>query len=131
MTASRTGAATRLGCQASRTGRRRAVRYVLLLIVATLGVLSGCGGGSDSKPPAQELVDPPVISSEAGLLRTTLTIEAATQTVAGEEITFPQLYNGLYIPPTLQVQPGDQIELRLRNFGFQSTNLHYHGLVVT
>lgn len=107
------------------------MRWVPLLVVATLALTLGCGGGGGSKPAGPELTNPPVIASENGVLRTTLTIEAATQTVAGEEVTFPELYNGVYIPPTLHAEPGDQVELRLRNFGYQSTNFHYHGLVVT
>lgn len=102
-----------------------------LVMWVILGLLVGCGGGGGSHPAGPPLVDPPVIASQDGILRTTLTIEAATQTVANEEVTFPELYNGLYTPPTLQVQPGDQVEIRLRNFGYQSTNLHYHGLAVT
>jgi len=108
------------------------VRFGSALAVSFLVLVIGCGGGGGGgKPPGPELTYPSVIESENGVLRTTLTIEAATQTVAGEDITFPELYNGLYTPPTLHVQPGDQIELRLRNFGYQSTNFHYHGLGVT
>lgn len=107
------------------------MRYARVLAVAAVGLVAGCGGSSDSQPPAPAFANPPVIASEDGRLRTTLTIEAATQTVANEDVTFPELYNGLYTPPTLHVQPGDQIELRLRNFGYQSTNFHYHGLNVT
>ena len=108
------------------------MRLVPWLVTTGLILTIGCGGGGGgSKGPAPELTQPPVIASENGVLRTTLTIEAAMQNVAGEDVTFPELYNGLYIPPTLHVNPGDQVELRLRNFGYQSTNLHYHGLVVT
>jgi suppressor of ftsI len=40
-------------------------------------------------------------------------------------------YNGLYIPPTLRVQPGDTIRLRLTNALAEPTNLHTHGLTVS
>jgi FtsP/CotA-like multicopper oxidase with cupredoxin domain len=95
--------------------------------------VAGCGDddGGSAGPPPVGFSNPAVVASADGVLATTLTIEAATQTVAAEEITFPELYNGLYTPPTLQVEPGDMIKLRLRNFGYQSTNLHYHGLAVT
>jgi suppressor of ftsI len=41
------------------------------------------------------------------------------------------VYNGLYIPPTLRVRPGDTIRLRLVNAISQPTNLHTHGLTVS
>jgi FtsP/CotA-like multicopper oxidase with cupredoxin domain len=40
-------------------------------------------------------------------------------------------YNGLYIPPTLRLHPGDTIRLRLTNALAEPTNLHTHGLTVS
>ena len=34
--------------------------------------------------------------------------------MAGQNIAFPALYDGLYTPPVLRVQPGDTIEIRSR-----------------
>ncbi len=94
--------------------------------------IAGCGdGGGSSGPPPVPFSNPPEIVSKDGVLSATLTVEPAVQTVAGEEVTFIALYNGLYMPPVLRVQPGDQIELKLRNFGVTDTNVHYHGLNVT
>ncbi len=42
-----------------------------------------------------------------------------------------QVYNGSYLPPTLRVQPGDVIRLRLVNALDEATNLHTHGLAVS
>ena len=106
--------------------------FYRVVLTATLVGVAGCSDGNGSSSPEPvPFSNPAEIASNEGVLQTTLTIEAAVQTVAGQEITFPELYNGEYTPPTLTVQPGDQISLRLRNFGYQSTNLHYHGLNVT
>ena len=101
-----------------------------LVVVAAL-VLAGCGGGGSGGKPPVPFSNPPEISSEDGVLSTTLTVEPAVATVAGEDVTFPALYNGMYMPPVLRVQPGDSIQLVLRNYGVLSTNMHYHGLNVT
>jgi suppressor of ftsI len=109
-------------------GAMRGAAWMAGLAIAS--VISGCGGGSSGKPPVP-FANPPEIASADGVLSATLTVEPAVQTVGGQAVTFPALYNGLYMPPVLRVQPGDSIEIRLRNYGVQSTNLHYHGLNVT
>jgi len=100
-------------------------------LLALIGGLAGCGGGGSSGKPPVPFSNPPEIVSADGVLSTTLTVEPAVQTVAGQDVTFLGLYNGLYMPPVLRVQPGDSIELMLRNYGVLATNLHYHGLNVT
>ena len=35
------------------------------------------------------------------------------------------------MPPVLRVQPGDVVQLKLRNYGVLPTNVHYHGLNVS
>jgi FtsP/CotA-like multicopper oxidase with cupredoxin domain len=66
------------------------------------------------------------------VLSTTLTVQPAQLKIAGKNVTFLALYNGLYTPPVLRVQPGDTIQLTLRNYaGIDPTNLHYHGFNVT
>ena len=101
-----------------------------LMALGMLGGVAACGDSGSSRPPV-EFSNPPEIASENGVLSTTLTVEPAVATVANEEVTFPALYNGMYMPPVLRVQPGDSVQLMLRNYGVQSTNLHYHGLNVT
>src|SRR5512133_2175333 len=84
----------------------------------------------------QPFTNPPEIASENGTLSATLTVGPAELAVAGGNVTFPALYDGLYTPPVLRVQPGDTIRLVLKNFAklptnLAPTNLHYHGLNVT
>lgn len=106
--------------------------WVVAVVVLVGGVSAGCsGGGGGNGTPTETFSNPPEIASANGVLDTTLTIAPATVSVAGEDVTFLGLYNGLYMPPVLRVEPGDTINLTLSNFGVQSTNVHYHGLAVT
>jgi FtsP/CotA-like multicopper oxidase with cupredoxin domain len=66
-----------------------------------------------------------------GVLGATLAVGPAELTVAGEQVRFSAVYNGLYMPPVLRVQPGDVVRLTLANGGPRSTNVHYHGLLVS
>jgi FtsP/CotA-like multicopper oxidase with cupredoxin domain len=84
-----------------------------------------------SGPSGQPLSNPPEIASKNGRLSATLTVEPAELAVAGQNVTFPALYDGLYTPPVLRVQPGDTIQLLLNNFAHLPTNVHYHGFNVT
>jgi len=93
-------------------------------------MLAGCGGGSSGGPPVP-FANPPEISSHDGMLDATLTVEPAALTVAGERVQFEALYNGLYMPPVLRVQPGDVVRLEIANDGAMDTNVHYHGLAVS
>jgi suppressor of ftsI len=75
--------------------------------------------------------NPPEIASSNGILSATLTVAPAELRVAGRKVTFPALYNGLYTPPVLRMNPGDQVRILLNNFGQIATNIHYHGFNVT
>ncbi len=96
---------------------------------ASLLVGLGCGGGGGAPPVP--FSNPPEMVSQDGVLAGTLTVAPAQVSVAGEEVVFPALYNGLYMPPVLRVQPGDVVRLVLKNSGLLSTNVHYHGLQVS
>jgi len=95
-----------------------------------LGAIAGCGGGSNGKPPVP-FSNPPELRSAGGVLDGTLMVEPAQATVAGASVTFSALYNGLYMPPVLRVQPGDVVRLKLQNVAILPTNIHYHGFNVS
>src|SRR5262245_57944827 len=107
-------------------GRRiRALALVVLGVVTLIALLVQVEG---SAPPVS-FSNPPIIESAGGILRATLTVAPTEVIVAGHVVT-TTVYNGLYMPPVLKVNPGETIRLRLIN-GRKSpspTNVHYHGL---
>jgi Multicopper oxidase len=70
--------------------------------------------------------NPPEVSSAGGILNLTLTAEPTAVETAGQRVQ-AKVYNGLYIPPTLRVQPGDTMPITLINAIGGPTNLHHHG----
>ena len=88
------------------------------------------GAAQADGAPAPALVEPPVISSQDGVLRTTLTV-AEQNVPAGNQTVLGRVYNGGFVGPTLRVRPGDVIDLALANCLTETTNLHFHGLHVT
>jgi FtsP/CotA-like multicopper oxidase with cupredoxin domain len=113
--------------------RRRALQ------LGGLGLLSAAAGGTGlvlsagSRPePAAggQLSEPETLRSDSGLLRVRLEAAVAALTVAGREATVYG-YNGSLPGPTLDVRPGDRVQLQLVNRLDVPTNLHVHGLHVS
>src|SRR5437899_12791216 len=80
--------------------------------------------------PPEAFRDPAVVASHDGVLALTLTAARGRVQVGGRRVT-AEVYNGSYVPPTLRVQPGDVVRLRLVNAPDETTNLHMHGLAVS
>lgn len=97
--------------------------------IAVAVLFAACDDGSES--PLGTFRNPPEIRSRGGVLDATLTIGPATVDVAGEPVEFRALYDGLYMPPVLRVNPGDVVRLEIDNRGEHATNVHYHGLNVS
>ena len=112
------------------TTDRTAARIALLaLTLALLAVdpFPRSAPAAQGRPPYS---DPPEFRSVNGVLNATLTAELTETEIAGRRVK-ARLYNGLYIPPTLRVRPGDVIKLKLVNRIDQMTNIHTHGLNVS
>jgi len=95
-----------------------------------------------------DLLDPPVIRSVRGLLRTTIIASTGSVMIGGRNALEAVTYNGGFPGPTLLVRPGDTIDLTFINkivkdqadtkpgYGrpprlSNQTNLHYHGMHVS
>jgi suppressor of ftsI len=94
------------------------------------GKTDGHSKNSGSASTPETFVNPPEIKSSNGVLETTLTTGNAKVKIGDQEV-MSTVYNGMYVPPTLRVRPGDKLRLKLRNELNQETNLHYHGLEVS
>jgi suppressor of ftsI len=105
------------------------MKSLALAIIGLASLIAGCGGGSSATPVP--FSNPPEWVSHDGELTGLLAVEPARLRVAGKTVNFRAVYNGLYMPPVLRVQPGDVVRLTLGNFGPLSTNVHYHGLQVS
>lgn len=92
--------------------------------------------------------EPPVIRSEGGSLSTTLAVQIREEEIDGKPAIY-RTYNGLFTGPTLRIRPKDTVDVLLDNqlppepeslghnqdhntpHGFNTTNLHTHGLWVS
>jgi FtsP/CotA-like multicopper oxidase with cupredoxin domain len=107
-------------------------------------VLGGAAASAEDaaavpQAPVLDLPNPPEIRSQGGVLDATFVARPGQVTVAWQSFT-SNVYNQLYIPPTLRVRRGDQVRLRLTNrvgpaeveiSQRQPTNIHFHGMDVT
>lgn len=104
-----------------------------------LGKLTGADG---------DLLDPPVIRSVGGVLKTTIVASTGSVMVGGRNALSAVTYNAGFPGPTLLVRPGDTVDLTFINkivkdqadtkpgYGrppraTNQTNLHYHGMHVS
>jgi Putative multicopper oxidases len=88
-------------------------------------MLPACSGSGKLVFP-----EPPRVQSVDGVLQTELSAEMKQIEVGGVMVT-TRVYNGLFVPPTLELAPGDTLLLHLNNSIDQNTNLHYHGMNVS
>jgi FtsP/CotA-like multicopper oxidase with cupredoxin domain len=106
----------------------------------------GAGGGPPLAPA--DLAEPRVISSVGGVLASSIVASTNPTKVAGRTVRQPVTYDGTFPGPTLQVRPGDTIDLTFTNrivFDQADTkpgygrpprvanraNLHYHGMHIS
>ncbi|MFD7085188.1 multicopper oxidase family protein [Streptomyces sp. NPDC059918] len=125
-------------------------------LLAALALSSGCGTARPDRGQAaptataqaavspspaitaaatEDLRDPAEVVSEDGLLKTRIVVERKKVRLAGRDL-WALTYNGLYMPPTLRLQPGDRMEITFENrlsdkVTTNFTNLHVHGMHVS
>ncbi|MCF3941344.1 MULTISPECIES: multicopper oxidase family protein [Gordonia] len=80
--------------------------------------------------PGEAWIEPPVLTSENGVLEMDLDVAETDVTVGGATVRM-LTYNGSVPGPTLHLRPGDRLRVHLRNSLDRPTNLHTHGLSVS
>jgi FtsP/CotA-like multicopper oxidase with cupredoxin domain len=136
--------------------RREALQWVFGLSAGTaIASLPACGGAFNAT--ADTLPDPQMLTAKAGVLSLNLDAQYAAQalTVGAPQTSYPgtsqkvatalRSFNGQYGAPTLVLNLGDTLRIKLNNklpgnvsgqsklryLNYQnSTNLHFHGLHV-
>ncbi len=125
------------------SGRLKASHALALALAATVGAVASPALATEAAatdaPPVADLPNPPEMASNHGTLKVTLTAAPSKVTVAGHTLV-SNVYDGLYTPPTLRLNPGDTLLLTLVDHigaadvqitGRQTTDLHYHGADVS
>ncbi|CAN5313781.1 hypothetical protein BH11PSE11_BH11PSE11_34620 [soil metagenome] len=142
------------------TQRRETLRWAFgLSLGSVLAPLAGCGGGGGGSNATQDtLPDGATLTSTNGKLTMDLTAQYAAQTLSiatSQDPAYPGVskqvatslrsFNGRYLAPTLVLNLGDTLKIRLINnlppntpnqsslkyLNHQNhTNLHFHGLHV-
>ena len=79
----------------------------------------------------QPLVEPPVVRPRNGVVRLDLSSKTSVTKIAGSK-AISNVYNSLVPGPTVEIDPGDRLEINLKNGGqyHEPTNLHTHGMHV-
>jgi suppressor of ftsI len=80
--------------------------------------------------PGNPLREPRQWVSRNGYLRVRLVTEVRQVKLGGRSVR-ALVYNGDYMPPTIRLRPGDQLDLDLVNKLPEATNLHVHGMHVS
>lgn len=75
--------------------------------------------------------EPEQLHSKNGVLKATFTAAPGSAIIDGKRTHGAYTYNDQYIGPTLNVKPGDTIDLRIKNTIPEETNIHFHGLHVS
>jgi len=128
---------------------KRVVLAVLLLLPPALLASCGGGGGSSSgggpapqlpttPPVALNFIEPPIVKSTSGVASLSLSAVLADGLIP----SYVWATGSGFVAPTIEVNPGDQIQLKLFNnlppaadrlaMGLpDETNVHFHGLTTS
>ena len=120
-------------------GRALSAAIVVGVMLAVAHPAGAAATRETAEATVPDLPNPPEIRSRHGVLDAVFLTEPGKVTVATERFT-SNVYNDLYIPPTLRVRRGDTLLLRLVNrigpadveiTQKQPTNIHFHGMDVS
>lgn len=89
--------------------------------------------------PGLPLVEPPTIRSRHGVLKLELTAMATPVRISGKLVNarvysataYGETYPPSYVPPILALDPGDNLQITLKNELGEPTNLHTHGFFIS
>lgn len=84
-------------------------------------------------------VEPPIIRSRKGVLAVKLTPRPAPVQISGKRVNarvysvsaYGKYYPPAFMPPTLVIDPGDNLQVTLQNNLGEPTNLHTHGFFIS
>lgn len=96
-------------------------------------LLTACASGDPAPTPGPagpQWFEPTVRASSDGKLATRLRVASEEVTMGGSRVQAVS-YEGTYPGPTLDLRPGDRLEVDLVNDSDEATNLHTHGLHVS
>lgn len=102
----------------------RVARFVPLLAASLAVSLVLAANASAFSEPTQ-------LHSRNGVLKATFTAAPGSAMIDGRRTHGAYTYNDQYIGPTLNVKPGDTIDLTVKNKLAEETNIHFHGLHVS
>ena len=103
---------------------------IAVTAVGGFGLLRNQSGSPFPTTSGVALHEPPLLRSAHGGLKVTLEAREGPVEIGGRDAT-ALTYNGGLPGPTLHLQPGDRLQVRLLNKLSEPTNLHVHGLHVT
>jgi len=116
-------------------------KFIQLSAVASVWVLSGCGGSDESPSPSSpvsELISadplsiPPLLDPQAinGVKSYELTIAESLHSFFTESKTSTYGINGTFLGPTLLLKNGDDVSIKYINNLTEDTTIHGHGMHV-
>lgn len=102
----------------------RASSPIVACALSLIALAATCATAAAFSQPQQ-------LHSRNGVLKATFNAEPGVAEIDGRSINGVYGYNGRYLGPTLNVKPGDRIELTVKNGLPSETNIHFHGMHVS
>src|SRR4051812_33336008 len=113
-------------CSSSKDNTKKAAPAPAANSAVNVGAPNGVWTPVSGRP----LKDPVQLTSNGGLLHVDLDANTETIDVSGSPL-LARPWNGQLVGPTLNVKPGDTLDVTFKNDMDQNTNIHYHGMHVS